>query len=842
MYRRCLLAAAAGLLLAGCGDVSSPAGSSSAVAIRAFVDADGSGAFAGGDVPIAGLAITLKATSGSATFSATTDAQGVASFAAVPPGSYTATLSGNPPAGAVLATAESPVLVAPLDGSSLTGEFRFVYLPGSISGVLYRDNNANGVFDAGTDTPAPGLPVALYPATGAQALADTITSASGAFSFGTLRPGAYRVVVTPLPTMQIVGGDTIAVTVVAQNPLALPVLFTGNLLSTVAAVRAQPAGSVVAFEGIATVGVGIFSTSTTGNQFNVQDASGAGILILQVPLSSGIQAGDSVRVVGTTAVSAGELLVTSNPTITRLAAGRTVPAPRVVTAAQVAASTATDPLQGLLVKVGGVVVDSVQGGTAAGYNVYASDGANHRFIVRVSTAAVGIARSYWIAGRTYDVTGLLGNFNGAQLKVRSPADVVLRSVATSIGNVRAAAFADSAGTRFDTVTVEAVVHTAQGTFRTDNAFIQDATGGILLFNVPAGAGLAVGDSIRVTAAIDWFNGELELVRFSSSSPPVIEDLGTGAMPLSRTISGLQFLSRSFEGQLIRLGSAVVDSVGAPTSAGAYTAFVTATDGSELQVRIEKTSIGIPGSTWVVGSAYDVVGALSHFRGVPQVKPRSAADVTAGAAGVLTIAAAEARPAGDTVTVEGVVTAPVGIFGSATGSTINAYIADGSGGIQIFGVPPADTLTLGDLVRVTGVMGAFSRRARADALQLQYPAADRSTGRGGGTGPAPGYRRPGGRPHVRGRAGPAGRCHGYGRGHGQRQRRLQRHGDRGRWHPVDRAQRSRGRGRSRLGLGSRRGLRCDRHPLGIQLPRRSSRCAVQQTWCGNEHGQGETAAE
>jgi len=707
MYRRCVLLATASLALAGCVETSSPAGDASSVSIRAFVDADGSGTFGAGDVPIAGLAIQLRATSGLTQLTATTDAQGLAGFTSVPPGGYEAVYAGSTPAGAVLATAESPVVVAPYDGAALTGEFRFVYLPGSINGVLYRDNNDNDVFDAGTDTPAPGLPVALFSGTGTEPLAEVITSASGAFGFGTLRPGSYRVAVTPLPTMEIVGGDTIAVDVTPDNPLALPVRFTGNLISTVAEVRAATVPSVVAFEGVATVGVGIFSTSTGSNQFNVQDASGSGILILQVPLSSGIQEGDSVRVVGTTAVSAGELLVTGNPSITVLANGRTVPAPRIITAAQVASSTSDDPLQGLLVKVGNLVVDSVQGGTSSGYNVFVSDGADNAFIVRVGTAAVGIVRSDWIPGRVYDITGTLGNFYGPQIKVRSASDVELRSSATPIGELRAAVFADSAGTRYDTVTVEGVVHTAQGTFRTDNAFIQDATGGILLFNVPAEAALAVGDSVRVTAVVDWYNSELELVRFSYSSPPLIEKLGVGATPVARNLSGGQILSRVFEGQLVRIGNAVLDSVGTPSGSGGYTAWVLTTDGERIQLRIENNSIGIPTDSWVKGDAYNVVGALSDYRGVPQIKPRSAADVTAGTAGVISIAAAEAKPAGDTVRVEGVVTAPVGIFGSATGSSTNAYIADGSGGIQIFGVPATVSLEVGDLIRVRGVMGAYS---------------------------------------------------------------------------------------------------------------------------------------
>ena len=712
MYRRRLLVlAAAAFALGACDDSTSPAGTSSTVAVRAFVDADGTGTFTAGDVPLADLPVTLTATSGSPTYSATTDGEGVAEFTGVVPGSYAAQIAGSAPAGAVLSSAETPVVVAPYQGGTVEAEFRFAYLPGTLNGVLYRDNNGNGQFDAGVDLAAPGLLVELFQGTAAagEPLAETTTSTAGAFSFATLRPGSYTLVVHPLPTMTLVGGDTIAVTVGPEVAQLLPLPFTGNLIQTVAEVRAEPDDATVAFEGVATVSVGIFSTSTTGNQFNVQDATG-GVLLLNVPLSSGIAQGDSVRVVGTKDVSSGEVVI-RNPVITKLGTG-TVPAPRVVTAAQVATSNDASPLQGLLVSVGNVVVDSVQTGTSAGYNVFVSEvGGANDFVVRVGTAAVGITRGQWLVGGRYDITGTLGFFNGPQVKVRSAADVEARSSATPIGTVRSLAFADSAGTRYDTVTVEGVVHTAQGTFRTDNAYIQDPTGGILLFNVPAAATLQLGDSVRVTAAIDWFNGELELVRFSTTSPPVIEDLGTAATPQPRTISGTQLLSRAYEGQLVRITGAVVNSVGTTSSSGGYDVFLTSQDGASVRVRVESTSIGIPTTYWVPGTRYTITGALAHFRGVPQIKPRSAADVSETPAAAISIAAAEAAAAGDTVTVEGVVIAPVGIFGSATGSSTNAYIQDATGGIQVFGVPAGVTLDLGDLVRVKGVRGVFSGEAQ-----------------------------------------------------------------------------------------------------------------------------------
>ena len=705
MYRRILLLLALALPLLACEDASAPDGRATTVAVRAYVDANGTGGFDAGDLPVSAAAVTLRSNATGMTLNATTDANGVATFSGVTPGSYSAEFAGTAPAGAVLATAVSPTIVAPFDGGEASGEFRFVFQPGSISGVLFRDANGNGTFDAGIDLPAPGLLVELFqgaPLTG-EAIAETFTSAAGAFSFGGLRPGLYTVVLHPLPTMDIVEGDTIPVTVGADAALPMPLVFTGNLIQTIAQVRAEPDSATVAFEGVVTAPVGVFSASTSGNQFNVQDATG-GVLILNTPLVGGPQLGDSVRVVGMKDVSAGEVII-RNPTITLLGSGRPVPAPVSRTAAQVAASDSTDAFQGQLITVGDVVVDSVQGGTAVGYNVYVSDvtGSSH-FIVRVGVDSVVVMRSSWVVGGHYDITGTLAAFNAPQVKIRFPTDVQVRSSATPIGDVRGAAFADSAGIRGDTVTVEGVVHTAQGTFRSDNAYIQDATGGILLFGVPAAAGLQVGDSVRVTATVTWFGSELELVGLAGGVPMIIEDLGTGAMPAPRTISGAQLVSRAFEGELIRLGGAEVDSIGTASSSGGYTVWVNTVDGERVQVRIENTSIGIPTTFWTVGSTYDIVGALARFGANTQLKPRSAADVTEASA--MPIAEARAAAAGDTVVVEGVATVSLGIFStSTTGNQFN--IQDPTGGVLILDTPLALGIVAGEYVRVRAVVQVSS---------------------------------------------------------------------------------------------------------------------------------------
>jgi hypothetical protein len=172
---------------------------------------------------------------------------------------------------------------------------------------------------------------------------------------------------------------------------------------------------------VVTAGVGVFSTNATSNQFNVQDATG-GVLVLQVPLASGIALGDSVRVTGNTNVSAGEFSITGTPTVTRIAAGRPVPAPITVSGQHAAASTASDPLQGMLVRVNDVRVDSLGTGATA-YNVFVTGANGGSFIVRVGAAATNVTRDMWTVGQRYSVTGTLASFNAPQIKVRMASDV-----------------------------------------------------------------------------------------------------------------------------------------------------------------------------------------------------------------------------------------------------------------------------------------------------------------------------------------------------------------------------------------------------------------------------------
>jgi DNA/RNA endonuclease YhcR with UshA esterase domain len=368
----------------------------------------------------------------------------------------------------------------------------------------------------------------------------------------------------------------------------------------------------------------VFSTSTTGNQFNVQDATG-GILILDTPLTGGPAQGDVVQVQGTLQVSSGELLLRT-PTIIKTGTGP-LPQPLFLSGAYVVASTATDPLQGMLVRTNNVKVTAVSGtATSTAYNVTVQEPSGGTFTVRVGAAATGIAQTFWVIGSSYDITGTLANFNGSQIKVRSTADVALTATPADVKTIAAAKIAANG----ETITVEGVVTAGQGGFPNGSIYIDDGTGGLQIFIQAGGpTGISTGDIIRVKGLMATFSGERQIARFSATSQMEVTKLGVGTPPPPRVVTGAELLSRAFEGSLVRLNDVTVTAVSVPSGSGAYNVDVTAPDGAVIRMRVESPAGAVPASTtFTVGSHYDMVGIAAAFNSVEQLKPRGAADIIA----------------------------------------------------------------------------------------------------------------------------------------------------------------------------------------------------------------------
>jgi hypothetical protein len=586
-----------------------------------YVDADGSGGFNAGDAAIAGMTVVLTHSSGT-TLSAQTDTDGLAAFPSVPAGSYVATLDGPPQVGAVLGTAERLALEATFQGSTISGEFRFVYRPGSLSGVIYRDDDSNGVFTPGTDFPATGADLALFAGTDtlADPVAEAVTDGDGAFAFERVRPGSYTLrIAPPFPTMTIVGGALRTIDIAPDGDATFETTFSGTAIQSVTDAKAA-AGQVVTIEG--TVSVAPLTFRTQGDNLYMQDASG-GLQVFDVTPGSGLQVGDNIRVTGLMGAFSGEQQIvrintTTFPTVLLLGSGAP-PTPRGVSAADVVART----YEGELVTVTDAVLGTIPGGTGAAYNLPFTAPPNVAFTVRIE-AGVGatVTRATWTSGATYSITGVLGSFNGtAQLKPRGSSDVVFGAAPVL---TIAQAKAEPAG---DTVTVRGIVTVPQGTFRTqgDNIYLQDATGGMQIFDVDPAIGMVVGDSVRITGLMGAFNGELQIVRFDPTTRPTVIELGAGTPVVPRVVTVADIIARTYEGELVQITDALLEVI--PSGTGASYNLTADVGGTNFTIRIE-AGVGatVTRANWTVGNTYTVTGVLGSFNGAAQIKPRGAADI------------------------------------------------------------------------------------------------------------------------------------------------------------------------------------------------------------------------
>lgn len=173
--------------------------------------------------------------------------------------------------------------------------------------------------------------------------------------------------------------------------------------------------------------------------------------------------------------------------------------------------------------------------------------------------------------------------------------------------------------------VRGVVTARQGAFRADNAYVQDATGGIQIFGVPAALGLVEGDVVEAGGVVGEFNGEIQLEGLTS-----VRKVGTADLISPRLLTPEQFRSRAFESELVRMEDLRVVSVGAADTQGRFSVRVDPATGPAdytFDLRIEGPGTGLTPASFTVGTIYDVVGIASVFGGNAQLKPRKPQDVT-----------------------------------------------------------------------------------------------------------------------------------------------------------------------------------------------------------------------
>ena len=173
-------------------------------------------------------------------------------------------------------------------------------------------------------------------------------------------------------------------------------------------------------------------------------------------------------------------------------------------------------------------------------------------------------------------------------------------------------------------TIAGIVTTNQGTYRSDNVYIQDPTGGIQIFGVPGALGLQIGDSIEVTGNMGVFRDELQLV-----APTVAPNI-VAVTPLEPVIRTAKQLTDAANGPGPKSPDVgLLMTVRGITSVGAFAsgnATITDATGS-IQLRLDgSAATAIPATTFQAGTCYDITGILGYSFGILQLKPRTLADV------------------------------------------------------------------------------------------------------------------------------------------------------------------------------------------------------------------------
>jgi uncharacterized protein YdeI (BOF family) len=685
-------------LTAACGEesLSLSDGTPSTLAVRVYVDRDGDGGFtSASDVPIASAEITaMQGEAAAAT--ATSDAEGLASFTALVPGSYTLDLAATPPTGAVLASASAPVVVAPYQGDALAAEFRFAFKPGGLTGAVYRDDNGSGAYEPGADTPAPGVSLALVdvgagaaPAAlvaAADTVAEAVTDADGAFAFEGIRPGDYTMEIGAVEGLTFVGGTSQAVTVGAETATTFDIEFEGDLLITIAESRAIPDGRPVTIEGVIT-----WQAQWRRNlDAFVQDGT-AGITLFDFDCDFDdpaancpeVTTGDSVRITGVRGSFNSELQVSSLASI-ELLGSPGEPTPRAVSAAQIDAGE----FQAELVTIDGTVTDVTVTNSFGTHVVTLTDAAGGSFSTYVDNRT-GVDTTAWVVGGEYVLTGVLGfddrNTPAARLEIRGPNDLTSGSAATPIVTARTLTG--------DTVIVEGVVTWQEQWSGGPVYFLQDGSGGISTFHSGAPT-LQRGDVIRVQGEVGAFRGEVQL------SPVLTATVvGQTTVPTPRAVTGAEINAGQFQGELATI-EGTVDSVLVLNSFDTHLTWLTDGAGTEFTAYADNRT-GIASTDWAVGTTMVVRGVLgTDDRNSPaaRIEPRDPNDMIAGPA-PSTILDARAQAAGTSVTVEGVVT-----WQQQWDARVY-YFQDATGGVSTFdSAEPA--LQRGDRIRITGDVGAF----------------------------------------------------------------------------------------------------------------------------------------
>lgn len=246
------------------------------------------------------------------------------------------------------------------------------------------------------------------------------------------------------------------------------------------------------------------------------------------------------------------------------------------------------------------------------------------------------------------------------------------------------------------VIVEGKVTTVPGSFGTKSFYIQDDTGGALIFTSSLSPVPAIGNTVRIEGATAEYNGKFEIV----PTKIAIIDEGT-TEPAAKAVS-LSDVDEENEGALVKLRAVEVIGVTSDTYKSAY---ITVTDGvNGTTVKLDnRTGQTYDNLTVKAGDYIDVMGVVEQSKASPAeywVMLRNLEDI--GTTDVISLSAARALADDTDVLIQGIVTSKPGSYGQKS-----YYIQDSTSGALVYTSIVNSLVARGSRLLITGKTDSYN---------------------------------------------------------------------------------------------------------------------------------------
>ena len=480
---------------------------------------------------------------------------------------------------------------------------------GTVAGVALLDANGSRLIDAG-DTALAGVKVRLVLRSGRDTGLVQTTQSNGAFRFRNVPVGEYALrldTTTFSDTVQVVKVDSQSFTVAPAETVLVNIL-AGRPVVTVAQARALPAGRKVFVVGVALTSAANFADTTA----NLADTSGA---IRVARAKSPFAVGDSVRLLGTVGLRAGEPTL-DDPTVIALGRGQPPAAAQLTSAAATTAAGGARDAQ--VVSVPGVTIASTTQ-TTTSLVLTVSDGSGPLDVQLDQTADVAFRApnlpGEFVPGNRFNVVGVLAPTGTGAWRLRPRSATDLTEIPAPVISIRAAR-ALPAG---QSVVVVGVVLNSSGTFSDSTVHLADTSGAVRLTRLRAT--VTAGDSVKVKAVTSSRAGQPTL------DAGTVTALGTGLFPTAPKLKTA--VAATASGGTLDAQAVVVDSAVVIDTATVLTGFqLHVSDGSgNLTVLLDQRGGFVVPGVFVPSNRFRIVGLLVPTgTGSWMLKPRSTADL------------------------------------------------------------------------------------------------------------------------------------------------------------------------------------------------------------------------